>query len=326
MKHILLAKKSKRIFAGLIDFLIILISTLIIFFTLVYPLAFNEKQYRDNFIKLKDIFQESGLYVTNDLGEYAGKCTFTNSFKSIGDLNDVTIDVYDKQFKENLSKDLYLFYTTKYTSFGHDHNLSDEAYMTTVLEIGTSNIASIDMTTFAINMVDVSKENETIQFFLTKYEAACYDVNNYAPVVKIKNENNDLMFGVIALIIPVTLGVAFITHFIIPIFSKCRRTIGKHIFKLDVIASTSYQLKWHKLLLRYVVYAVVEVIGGIVTFGGLFLITYTMFIFSKNRRSIHDFVCKSVVIDGKDSVYFLNEKEEEYFNARKKNEKTNNII
>ena len=319
MKHILLAKKSKRIFAALIDFLLITISSVTIFLTLVFPFSFNEKLYRDNFVSMKDILQESGLYFTNDEGEYTGKSVLVNSYNTVADLSNATVQIYDKTIQVNLSKDLYEYYTAKYDKFGHEYNLSIQAFEDTVLKIGSSNIASIDYTTYAITMIDPSKEDETVSAFLDAYTNAALDADKFEGVQQLKTQNTNLMLSSIALIIPVIVGMGLIFTFIVPACSKGRRSIGKHVFKLDVIASTSYQLKNSKLLLRSLVYTLIEVIGGVLSFGATFLITYTMFLFTKNRRSIHDFICKSVVIDGKDSVYFLSEKEEKYFDERSKN-------
>ena len=45
MKHIVLAKNYKRIFARLIDFFIVISLTSLFFFTLVFPATFNETKY-----------------------------------------------------------------------------------------------------------------------------------------------------------------------------------------------------------------------------------------------------------------------------------------
>ena len=52
--------------------------------------------------------------------------------------------------------------------------------------------------------------------------------------------------------------------------------------------------------------------------GGFILISYTMFMFKKNRRCLHDIIAGSVVIDKKDSFYFDSPQEERYYEERAK--------
>ena len=327
MKHILLAKKSRRILAGLLDCLSILISSMVIFLTLVFPFSFNQKLYRANALEISNTLNESGLFFVNEDGGYIGKSTLCNNITDVESLSKITLTAWDKTHDDvNLSKDLYEFYTTKYVKYGHDANLTSEIYLNTVLKVGSeeSNISNVNLDTFAISYIKEENKSITIAYFLSKYENASVMITENEKIVALKNENTGLMFSAIALIIPVIMGVGLITHFVIPLCSKTRRTLGKHIFKLDVISSDSYQLKWYILIPRYLVYILVEIIGGFLSLGGLFLITYTMFLFSKNRRSIHDFICKSVVIDGKQSIYFLNKEEEEYYAKRIKDNGTVN--
>lgn len=319
MKHIILAKKSKRIISGLVDLLILIISSVVIFLTVVMPLSFNSELYKSNGLRITTLYAESGLFLTQENGSYAGKSTITRNINSVEDLHDVNLIAWETTFShQNLSKDLYTFYTTKYINYGNDYNFTHDTYLSDVLKVGSeeSNIASIDTNTFAINMINSSKGNVTLDFFLAQYEAASVSVDKSSAIAALKNENSNMMLISIALIIPVIFVFGFIYSFLIPCLNKTRRSIGKMIFKLDVISKTSYQLPTSRLFVRFLFYTVVEVIGGFITFGGMFLITYTTFLFTKNRRALHDLVSASVVIDAQTSVYFLNKEEEEYFEKR----------
>ena len=315
MKHIILASRSKRIFAALVDLLILIISAATIFFTIVMPLTLDVTKYQQNGKDIADLYRGSSLYLTQENGSYTAKSTLTRQITKVSQFNDVDLIAWEVNFvDQNLSKDLYEFYTTKYNQYGENINLDEAVYFQQVLKVGSeeSNILEINRDTFEIIMIDPNKEATTYSYFLDQYTAAAVIVDSYKAINDLKTENTNMMMSTISLFVPILVGLSFIFTFIIPLSNKNRRTIGKFIFKLDVIGCDTYQLKGNNLFLRFLVYTFVEVILGIASFGGLFLVTYTMFLFTKNRRSLHDFVAKSVVIDPLQSIYFLNKEEENY--------------
>lgn len=321
MKHIILARRSHRFLAALIDLLILIVSTVVVFFTLVMPLTFNATKYQENGKEVARLYSQSQLYLTQENGSYTCKSNLVKQIKSVSDLHNVDLIAWEKNFpSQNLSKDLYDFYTSKYVNYGKDFNLAKDVYYKDVLKVGTeeSNIKGIDETTYELLLLDTSKANITLDFFLKQYNAAGVIVDSYSGIKNIKNENTNMMMSTITLVIPLLIAFGVIYDLIIPLCNQNRRTIGKFIFKLDVIGKDGYQLKRINLIPRFLIYMFVEVLLGFATFGGLFLISYTVFLFSKNRRALHDFVAKSAVIDGKQSIYFLNKEEEEYINNRGK--------
>lgn len=322
MKYILLAKRSKRIFAAFIDLSILVLTSIITFLTLVYPFVFDEKAYLANAQTVKNLYQDSCLYLTQETG-YQAKCMFTDSFSTVSTLSDVDLVWKDVNFADqNLSKDLYEFYTTKYTSYGGEYLYSKDSYLTNIVKVGTSesNIASIDIDggTFAITLIDASKEGDAISYFLSIATTASTIVDQFPTITKLKTDNYNSMYFSLFYIIPVVIGYGLIFQLVLPLLSKTRRTLGKQLFKLDVIGSDGYTLRRVKLIPRALVYIFVEIILGVASFLGVLLISYTMFMFSKNRRAMHDFVAKSAVIDGQTSIYFSCKEEEDYYNANVK--------
>lgn len=110
----------------------------------------------------------------------------------------------------------------------------------------------------------------------------------------------------------------FIFFFIIPVFVKGGKTIGKLIFNLPVTDLEGVALSPLKRILRPLYMAIMLslffmpnqmllVLGFI-----LFLIDSLLISFSKDGQSLHDKIFKSVVIDGKTSTWFasLSDKEE----------------
>ena len=104
----------------------------------------------------------------------------------------------------------------------------------------------------------------------------------------------------------------------IPLFSKRNETIGKYIFKLGVISKDGYSLKKIWIFIRWLSYLVIELVGGFLTMGGTILISYTMLIFNKKKRTIHDYIGNSIVINKEESFYFNSYEEEKYLMENKR--------
>ena len=85
---------------------------------------------------------------------------------------------------------------------------------------------------------------------------------------------------------------------------------------LGVLSADGYVLKRYYHIPRFLSLFIIEMAGGILSFGGLFLISYILFCFNKKRRSIHDFVGNSVVIDKKASVWFVDKDQEYKYNYK----------
>ena len=85
---------------------------------------------------------------------------------------------------------------------------------------------------------------------------------------------------------------------------------------LGVLSADGYVLKRYYHIPRFITFFVIEMAGGILTFGGFFLISYIMFCFTKKRRSVHDFCSNSVVIDKKESVWFVDRDQEYRYNYK----------
>jgi uncharacterized RDD family membrane protein YckC len=314
MKKIFLAKKGKRILARVIDVLISLIITLAVFLIFVLPNTLDTVTIKSNGEEITRLYKETGLFVVDDEGNYNANCAFTNVSK-LDDLYTLTNKFNGETYTVSLTESLYIFYTTKFTDFGNEFNLTLETYNKEILKVGTeeSNILSYDVSSNRLILIDSEKENVTINYFLKIYSNACKNVISNSKINELTVKNQSIVLGSLVYIIPVLIITTFIFELLIPLFSPCCETIGKHILKLGVLSHEGYRLKKGWLILRWLCYVLVELILGVLTFGATVLITYTMFLFCKKRRCLHDFVAKTCVIEKAGSIYFANRKEEEYY-------------
>ncbi len=320
MKNIYYAKKSHRILSRVIDLFILILTSVVLYVTLVFPNTFDKAKMLENNTKLVELYKDSGLFAVDSDGNYAAYSQFGN-IKKVDDLYDVSITFNNKKYEGiKLSKALFEFYTTKYTFYGASSNLSSEVYKNNILKVGstTSNIKEFDETTYKFTLIDSSKEEDTVTFFYEAFQGACKSVINSSSITSLTSSNQQILMSSLYWIIPVLAGFSFIFEFLIPLFSPHNETIGKHIFKIGIISDKGYTLKKYMLLPRWISYLLFEIILGVLSFGGTLLISYTMFMFTKKRKCLHDIFAKSIVIDNTRSIYFDNEKEESYYINRQR--------
>ena len=314
MKQIFLAGKLKRILATLIDYLILLATSALIFFAVIYPISFNASDYKSNSLLLLERFQESEIYLTTvSDGTYSSISDFSNCYNRLDTLSSCVVTYKGENITLNTLERTYHFYTQKYETFTGKSNYSLDGFKNNVLKVGAeeSNIASFDETNFTISVTSPLDLNKTLTFVHDLVENTAELIYDSPYINKLTESNRTILRNTFLLIIPVVVVNCFILNFLIPVIAPNGQTIGKFIFKLAVLNNSGYYLKKSKYFIRWILY-LLELVLGIATFGGVLLISYTMFLFTKHRRCIHDFGAGSVVIDNSTSVYFSSQEEEEY--------------
>ena len=316
MKNILLAKKGKRIAARLIDLSIVLLLTLFIFLSFIFPKTFNDELFLENNSEIVELYRDSDLFIVDEKGNYTAKISFTN-IKTVDDLYNITGKYNDVEYKDiSILGSLYNFYLNKYSSYGSNtQNLTLESFKSEILKVGSeeSNIKDFDPSTITITLIDEEKKDLTVTYVIDKYSETCKNMITNSRINELTQENQNILLESLVLIIPVLVILSFIFDLLIPMFSPNHESIGKHIFKLEIITDKGYKYKKPMLIVRWLAYVVFEILLGFITFGGTLLISYTMFLFIKKRRCIHDFIAKSAVIDSENSMIFENEKEESFY-------------
>ena len=320
MKKIFLAKKGKRILSRLIDFSIVAFLSIFIFMTFVFPNTFDEDKFNANSQKILELYNKTELFIIDSNGNYTSKVSF-NNLKELKDIYSFDCKFNDEEFKDvRVLESLYNYYTSYYALYNENSsNLSINTFKEEKLKIGTpeSNILNFDHTSMTITLIDDSKLLTTLDFIVVKYAETCKSVITTSEIGKLTTENQTLFLSSLSFIFPILILISLVFDLIIPLFSKNGQTIGKHIFKLGLVSQEGYTYKKQKLIIRWLAYLLLELICGIFTFGGTILISYTMFLFCKKRKCIHDFVSFSVVIDLQNSLFFDNEKEEAFYLNRK---------
>ena len=89
---------------------------------------------------------------------------------------------------------------------------------------------------------------------------------------------------------------SFIALFVIPLIAKEGRTLGKFLLKVAVRNSDDSDIRWPKLLLRWFVQLVLEIVLGLLTLLAIPLISLVCTTFTKDNKSLVDLICRTKVI------------------------------
>lgn len=324
-KYIVLAKMSRRIFAAIIDLVIMLVVSFVIFFPCgVYDAVLDQESYDKNLTQLRDIYQSTGLYM--EFGDAMVNVASLKDFEATKpeELNHFVYEYEDKEY------DIYLVdaITNFYLSKGYESGILSEKYSLDVIkndlflikdsaENSTSNIKDLlldENNKYYITFFN-SEDVNAIKLVSDTLNDILIDISNSIEsnetIATLLNNNDLIMIYSVLYIIPVTFGVSLLFYLLIPLLSPTGETVGKFIFGLGVLSEDGYSLKRIYLIPRFIGFYFVDFLLGILSFGIVFVISYMMFCFTKKRRAIEDYFGKSVVIDKKQSSWFKNKDEEE---------------
>ncbi len=97
-------------------------------------------------------------------------------------------------------------------------------------------------------------------------------------------------------------GSQLVTFFLIPLFTKHRKTVGSHIFKLQTVkASDNTPVTWYQLLAGFLILAIFISILPYIVIGEMTLlfvplILIAFMLFNKDGRTIHELIVNTKVI------------------------------
>lgn len=85
----------------------------------------------------------------------------------------------------------------------------------------------------------------------------------------------------------------------VPLCLRKGRTLGKFILKLYVVNYDFHYVRWYSLLLRQVLYTIINVLLGIISFGIVPLVCLLVSILTSKNQTPYDLIAHTYVIDGK---------------------------
>jgi uncharacterized RDD family membrane protein YckC len=162
---------------------------------------------------------------------------------------------------------------------------------------------------------DVEKDGITDEernaFWDKTYKTATANLQRM-PVFRKANEpyRNMLFYGSwVAFIIG-----SLIPYLVLPLILGHGITLGKYLFGLALCNKEGYQVKRYQVLIRYLVYSIVEVGSSLRTFLIPLFITSGIVTLNKLNRAGHDLAAGTYVCDARESKIFVNKEAQIAYN------------
>lgn len=109
----------------------------------------------------------------------------------------------------------------------------------------------------------------------------------------------------------ISIAIGAIVYFlIIPLFFKNGETLGMKMTGIGLVNTLGYQIAKKQVFAKYL-FISIEIYIGFFTMFLFYLVDYLLIVFTKKHRSISDYISASLMIDTKNSVWFLDKKTED---------------
>lgn len=109
----------------------------------------------------------------------------------------------------------------------------------------------------------------------------------------------------------ISIAFASVIYFLIlPMFFRNGETLGMKIMNIGLVNTLGYQIAKKQVFAKYL-FVSIEIYIGFLTMFLFYLVDYLMIVFTKNHRSISDYISASLMIDTKNSVWFIDKKTED---------------
>lgn len=319
-KIIVLAGLWKRAFAFLFDMLCAAALTAILYFSAVFPFVSDAEAQRENATILNDRRLESGLYA--DFNGTAVDPLSLGGIDKVESFYSVELTYKGEKQEARLLDWLYEYWTEDASEFGNPLVDPDE-FASSILDTqSTGSIESIYRDENGELRVEYAEDDELAAYteLYAAYNEALNSLSNDAVIAKVNRAMNEDAYIALLWVIPPLLGSLAVFYLAVPLCFSDGQTFGKKIFKMVVLTKLGYYYSRPKRVWRFFAF-VLELSVTLLTFGALLLISYTMTMFTKKHRSIHDYLAGSVVAKEDESLWFYDPAEEEEYNERQRRKK-----
>lgn len=282
----------KRTFAGILDFVIMILVCLMFQGFITFPIAKAiATDYDQNYEKTISYYKESNLVL------------------------------YDKESKQlvQLEESKYLIaaqqYYNVYCASEYEGVHACSTFGKTFREVVEEDKQLVDFVvfnendSFSFKVPEDSEQNKEQLISAIKsriYSKALYDLQNSKLFLKsnryITNVQNYSQYSALAISM-------LLVYFLPSMISKKGQTVGKLIFKLSVTNQEGFQVKKSQIAVRFLAFAVINVVLGLVTIMIIPLVSFAFMCISKRNSALHDYCAVTRVVDDKASVIYKNRQE-----------------
>ena len=305
------AKFWRRIFANLLDIIILIVSTFLLFAG-VRALASCFDSVSSSQLRLKEMREDSGLYHPKE--------EESNELVSIADYLEDSSD-YTAADKYYFAEET-IFDFAEYAGVQVGDDLKSKiinAYNEFRLEQSYLGKPYFIVENSQIKENADCKASKILYFqniaapFLNDYCEGCL-ASKFPEYVDLTLFNSRLLFLVE---LPVSYALAGILTYLVPtfIFRRGRKTFGKALYKIGLVDSRVLNPTWKRSLARFAIFYFAILLLSLVTFAIPVIISVTMMGFSKKKQGFADYMLDLQEIDTAGSTIFFNIEEAEVSNV-----------
>ena len=292
-------KFVRRVLENLIDLIIFSLVGLSLFMLTRYIIS-NTEDYQKTMSSLNDMQLNSGLYVRNDLNQIVGVVTHVdadsnNSNASKARLSEEAIDQFIIYIKDYLTEDCYQKMVTDFDNARL--NKKEGEVNLFVTEEGTGKII---------------KNAEYYDGHSWLYKDFYFDYidNTFTGYLVSSGEFVRLTKRINTYLMWVEIPIAFVTSVILVyfvptiFFRRGRMTLGKALYRIGTVDSRYLSPTFWRNLAKWSIF-LLEMIAGVATFGVLFILSFSLMVFSKKQQGFPDYMLGLQEVDAsKNKIYF----------------------
>lgn len=280
---------SKRFSAFCIDFLVILIVSLMLKLMVCFPIANNAFDYADNQMTLvvEKVNSYTFVYVDDDYNVVVNGDDNESRIKEVYLSNSyklVNISEYILNNSE-VASDEYIFYLEKFYSLIDSNNFID-------LKNESGLFIDVNNNVFS---EEIDEENR-IDFCNKAFKQVDSDIILYKEGIVNSLQAQVYVIDLLINIVPYFLS-CLVFLYIIPLINKNRSSLGKMVLHLGV--TNKYYIPCNALLMttRFLSFLLLEMLLSIFLIGIPLIISFLMILLLKNGQCLHDFLSTTLVID-----------------------------
>ena len=292
-------KFHRRVFANLIDFIIFAFVGLSMFLLTRYIVGLTP-QYQNTMSEWVNMQLDSGLYVKNDNDKIVNVVSYIDgnsdySNKSKAQYSEQAINKFVAYIKDYLPDDRYQKMIDDYDQSRLDQ-IDEGNHLFVVDEFSGEIIKDesyYDSHSWLYKDYYFGYINKTFTGYLTssnRYATLTKEINTYLMWVEI----------------PIAFVSSVILVYFVPtlFFRRGRKTLGKALYQIGTVDSRYLSPTFWRNLAKWGIF-LAEMVLGVASLGVVFIASFTMMAFSKNRQGFPDYMLGLQEVDtSRNKIYF----------------------
>lgn len=266
-----------------------------IFFVLqafvVQPIFESTTNYYQKYEEYCDVLEDTGLYIYYE--EVDGVSIINSKF------DERLTAFYSSDYAKQLGYDAETYYKLKWENCDRYPYLEDKTPLFIYSEENgvekfTDNIYKKDASGEFTTEIDTAKQEKVDAFYAQIVNSLIGELNKIEKIDKLTQEISafTMLFYILALIPSI-----IVTYLVFPLVFKDGTTIGKKMLQMRIIDSKSGKnAKKLQLFIRFVYFAVIQIVLGILSYGMVNVISILMIFFNKKRQTIHDMISSTLIV------------------------------